>query len=125
MNEFITTLLGEGISIGIYAANFIWGMFGILFSISLDVGSSGVSIKSINWNYLRTDNGKRLIQSIAALFIYLRFSQELMQMPLIPFVTFSMMMNIDKIIETLRDRKKRKTQTWAPIEKPTDKPIQE
>lgn len=117
MNDFVTTLLGEGMSIGNVLANAVWGLIGIAASIYLDFISTGRKHSEMDGQYLWKDNRERVFKSLIGLIIYLRFSSNLFGTDIAPFVTLTMMFQIDKIFEAWKDRKKHQERGLTPIQK--------
>ncbi len=110
MKEFFNHLLGEGFSAALFFAYFIWGVLGVAISLYFDFTSSGAKHKTFDPKYFFTDNLWRIIGSVIALFLVIIFGEELGFPISTNFGMLMMGFNADKIIETIKDRKKRKDQ---------------
>lgn len=110
MNDFFNHLLGEEFSAALFFAYYIWGVFGVIISLYLDFTSSGAEHKTFDPRYFLKDNMWRIISSLIALFLVIIFGEELGFPISTNFGMLMMGFNADKIIETIKDRKKRKDQ---------------
>lgn len=110
MNEFLDNLIGADVNLAALLAFAVWAYGGLAYSLYTDFVSSGENLKQFNPTYYWQQNKWRVIQSIVAIPIGLIFTQDLLGIELSAFSALLLGFNIDKLLEAIKDRKKRKTQ---------------
>lgn len=113
MNEFFDNLIGADVNLAALLAYAVWAYGGLGYSLYTDFVSSGENLKQFNPSYYWGQNKWRVIQSIIAIPIGLIFTQDLLGIELNSFSALLLGFNIDKLLETIKDRKKRKIQSSA------------
>lgn len=108
MEDFLNHLLGEGVVLSALSAWLIWAYIAFAVSVYMDYMSSGEKLSRIDWPYFWNDNRDRIILSVIIIPIALIFSEELLGGPLTRQTALMSGFTIDKVIETIKNRRKRK-----------------
>lgn len=105
-NEFFAIIMGT-MSTGAFLAYFFLSLFGIIVGLLLhsttrDVKSFTTPVQ-FSWAFLLSDNVKRIIASLCCTLIAIRFTPELLQVELKPWVALLIGLGIDYIVGLIKD----------------------
>lgn len=107
MKEFMQYIFGEGCAAKIAATLFYAyaGAFvSLLFqAVKRDPKSSNTPYH-FSWNFLWSDNVKRILRSIIIIFISVRFSKEFFGVDATMYFAFLLGLGIDKISEFIKNK---------------------
>jgi hypothetical protein len=107
LKEYLTLIFG-GASPAYIAAAWTFAVLGVLLSlrlhiISRDVPSARTPIRW-SWRFFFLDNTKRLLTTLALIFIALRFCQDLIGIQLTMWFSFVIGLGLDKIAQFLKNQ---------------------
>lgn len=111
MKEFFDHLIGADANITALSAWGVWAFIGLVISLYMDFTSSGSAHKEMNWKYFWNDNNTRIILSLVLIPVALVFAPEFLGLNLNAFTAFTLGLTMDKVIETVKDRRKKKIQS--------------
>lgn len=104
---FIESMFGEGIGMLDVGIFLLMGLTGLIFSIVIDIYSSGAELAELSWKRWWGDNKVRLVVSLMLLFITMVFSEQLLEINLSKWSMFLAGFTSDKLIENLVQRKRK------------------
>lgn len=113
MEDFLSQITG-GVTLGMYAAAFFFGLIGLFVSLLLSTVTRDVKStrtpEPFSWNFLWCDNYIRIYKGAAltviVMFLTFRFANELMGARLSMFYALSIGLGFDKVLEYLKNKKK-------------------
>lgn len=107
MKEFISILLGDQ-SLSFFLAMLFFALLGAFLSLLLQANTRRVhSSKSpiqFSWNFLFSDNARRLLAGLILIFIALRFTTDLFGLEINAFWALAIGFVNDKIAEVLKTK---------------------
>jgi len=80
-------------------------LFGLIFSLLLDIHGSGVEYKNLVWSEWKAKNFWRVIVAISAIIAGLVFTEDLLGVPVTPFLAFSMSFSSDRLVNDFVKRR--------------------
>jgi len=104
-------ILGDGVTWTMFLVFLTFGALGLLSSILFDIYSSGTSTKKFSLKYWWKCNKWRLSLSVLAVVIGILFSEQLLSIEMSNWASFLAGFTADKLIESLMQRRRRKTQS--------------
>lgn len=118
LKQFMAYLLGDKVPLETLAGAWVWGMFGAFMSILIDATTRDVLKDSspiqFSQRYFIVNNAFRFFKSAFVLLVVVRFSENLFGAPISQWLAFFAGLAIDRVIDYIRDLKKKGPNTITP-----------
>lgn len=107
MKEFLQLVLGTQ-DWPMYFAEWFFALIGVLLSLLLATTkrnpNSPTSPVHFSWTYMIADNAKRVLTSLILIFLFLRFSNELLGINISLFLALGIGLGLDKLAGYLKSK---------------------